>query len=176
VELDPLSPIINFELIQGLYFARQYDEVIEQSRKSLELDPSFGPFYSFPPRVYEQKGMYGEAITGFQKAITEAKEYRPGTIAMAGLGHVYAVAGKKGEAREVLNELKQLEKQEYVPAAAIALIYAGLGEKDQAFAWLEKAHDAHDFEMAWLKVEPRWDSLRPDPRFTDLLRRMGLQP
>jgi hypothetical protein len=95
-------------------------------------------------------------------------------MTVPGLGHVYAVSGKKGEARTVLNELKQLSGQEYVPAYGIALVYAGLGEKDQAFAWLEKAYEEHAFKMAWLKVEPRWDSLRSDPRFADLLRRIGL--
>ena len=91
-----------------------------------------------------------------------------------GLGHVYAVTGKKSEARTLLDELKQLSAQEYVPATSIALIYAGLGEKDQAFAWLEKGYEEHAFQLQWLKVEPRWDSLRSDPRFADLLRRIGL--
>jgi hypothetical protein len=81
-------------------------------------------------------------------------------MSMARLGHVYAVSGKKSEARALLNELKRLAQQEYVPADGIALIYAGLGEKDQAFVWLEKAYDEHSYNMAWLKVEPGWDSLR----------------
>jgi hypothetical protein len=81
---------------------------------------------------------------------------------MSGLGHAYGVAGKKAEARAVLDELKQRSQQEYVPADSIALVYAGLGEKDQAFIWLEKAYDEHAFKMAWLKVEPQWDSLRSD--------------
>ena len=112
--------------------------------------------------------MYDEAIAGFQKGITPrgGSEW---SISMPGLGHVYAVSGKKGEARAVLDELKQLSGQEYVPAYSIALIYAGLGEKDQAFAWLEKAYEEHSFQMAWLKVEPRWDSLRSDPRFAGVL-------
>jgi Flp pilus assembly protein TadD len=118
--------------------------------------------------------MHEEALTGFQKAITLTKgEVR--ILSMSGLGHVYAVSGRKGEARTVLNELKQLAQQEYVSADGIARIYAGLGEKDQAFAWLEKAYDEHSYSMAWLKVEPGWDSLRSDPRFAVLLQQMGLQ-
>jgi hypothetical protein len=93
---------------------------------------------------------------------------------MAGLGHLYATSGRKGEARAVLDELRQLSRREYVPADSMALIHAGLGEKEQAFAWLEKAYEERSFRMAWLKVEPRWDSLRSDPRFTQLLQRMGL--
>ena len=84
------------------------------------------------------------------------------SFSMSGLGHAYGVAGKKAEARAVLDELKQRSQQEYVPADSIALVYAGLGEKDQAFIWLEKAYDEHAFKMAWLKVEPQWDSLRSD--------------
>ena len=80
------------------------------------------------------------------------------------------------EARTVLDELKQLSQKEYVPADGIALIYAGLGDKEAAFAWLEKAYGEHAFKMAFLKVEPRWDNLRADRRYRDLLRRIGLKP
>jgi TolB-like protein len=173
LELDPLSLTINFELGLAFYYARNYDQAIEQFQKTLELDPNFPPPHQFLPAAYEQKGMYGEAIAGFQKGITP----RGGSewpMSAPGLGHVYAVSGKKAEARTVLNELKQLSGQEYVPAYDIALIYAGLGEKDQAFAWLEKAYEERSFPMAWLKVEPQWDSLRSDPRFADLVRRVGL--
>ena len=173
VELDPLSLTISFELGTAFYYARNYDQAIEQFQKTLELDPNFPAVYAFLPAAYEQKGMYDEAIAGFQKGITpRGRSGWPMTV--PGLGHVYAVSGKKGDARTVLNELKQLSGQEYVPAYGIALIYAGLGEKDQAFAWLEKAYEEHSFKMAWLKVEPRWDSLRSDPRFADLVHRLGL--
>jgi tetratricopeptide (TPR) repeat protein len=173
VELDPLSLTISFELGTAFYYARDYDQAIQQFQKTLELDPNFPAVHAFLPAAYEQKGMYDEAIAGFQKGITpRGRSEWPMTV--PGLGHVYAVSGKKGDARTVLNELKQLSGQEYVPAYGIALIYAGLGEKDQAFAWLEKAYEEHSFKMAWLKVEPRWDSLRSDPRFADLLRRIGL--
>jgi Flp pilus assembly protein TadD len=117
--------------------------------------------------------MYDQAIAGFKK-LTMLKGDTEWSNSMAGLGHVYAVSGKKAEARAVLDELKQRSRKEYVPADNIALVYAGLGEKDQAFTWLEKAYEEHAFKMAWLKVEPYWDSLRSDPRFSDLLRRVGL--
>ncbi|HVS82217.1 MAG TPA: protein kinase [Pyrinomonadaceae bacterium] len=174
-ELDPLSLMSNFEPGLAFYFARNYDQAIEQFQKTLELDPNFPLVYAHLPAAYEQKGMYDEAIAGFKKGIA----LRGGTewsFSMSGLGHVYAVSGKKAEARAVLDELKQMSRQEYVPADGIALIYAGLGEKDQAFTWLEKAYEEHAFKMAWLKVEPQWDSLRSDPRFADLLRRVGLPP
>jgi len=173
LELDPLSVSINFELGIAYYYARDYDRAIQQFQKTLELDPNFPLVHWALPAAYEQKGMYDQAIVGFKKGIA----LRGGTewsFSMSGLGHVYGVSGKKAEARAVLDELKQMSRQEYVPADSIALIYAGLGEKDQAFTWLEKAYDEHAFKMAWLKVEPEWDSLRSDPRFADLVRRVGL--
>jgi serine/threonine-protein kinase len=173
LELDPLSLTINFELGLAFYYAHEYDQAIEQFKKTLELDPNFPPTYQFLPAAYEQKGMYGEAIAGFQKAIP-LKGGSEWSFSMSGLGHVYAVSGKKSEARLVLDELKQLSGQEDVPAYGIALVYAGLGDKDQAFAWLEKGYQERSFQMSWLKVEPRWDSLRSDPRFANLVRRTGL--
>jgi tetratricopeptide (TPR) repeat protein len=173
LELDPLSVIINFELGQAFYHARDYDRAIEQGHKTLELDPDFPPVYAYLPAAYEQKGMYTEAVAGYQKGRT----LRGGTewsLALAGLGHLYATSGRKGEARAALDELQRQSRQEYVPADSMALICTGLGEKDQAFAWLERAYEERSFRLAWLKVEPRWDRLRSDPRFTQLLQRVGL--
>jgi serine/threonine protein kinase/tetratricopeptide (TPR) repeat protein len=173
LELDPLSLIINFELGLAFYYAHDYDNAIEQFQKTLELDPNPPPIRQFLPAAYEQKGMYADAIAGFKKA-TPLGAGREWSFNMAGLGHVYAVSGQKDEARKVLDELKQLSGQQYVPAPSIALVYAGLGEKDQAFVWLEKGLAERSFQMQWLKVEPRWDNLRSDPRFAELVRRIGL--
>jgi TolB-like protein/DNA-binding winged helix-turn-helix (wHTH) protein/Flp pilus assembly protein TadD len=172
-ELDPLSLVINFELGLAFYYARDYDQAIEQFQKTLELDQNFRPAHLFLPAAYEQKRMYGEAIAEFKNAIPLKGGGEP-SLSKAGLGHVYAVSGKKSEARTVLDELKQLSGREYVPAPSIALIYAGLGEKDHAFAWLDKGYEERSFQMQWIKIEPRWDSLRSDPRFQDLMRRVGL--
>jgi len=171
-ELDPPSPVINFELGLAFYFVRNYDQAIEQFQKTLELDPNFPPAHAFLPAAYEQKGMYNRAIAEFKNAMPMSGGEQK--LAMAGLGHVYAVSGKKVEAHAVLNQLKQLSSQEYVSAYSIALVYAGLGEKEQAFAWLERAYEERAFQMHDLKVEPRWDNIRSDPRFEDLLRRVGL--
>ena len=173
LELDPLSPIITFEMGLGFYYARDYDKAIEYYQKTLELDPDFPPAHGQLPAAYEQKRMYDQAITGFQKG-TNLKGSREWYFSLSGLAHVYAVTGNKGEAQKLLSEMKDLSVRQYVPADRIALIYAGLGDKDEAFAWLEKAYDERSFNMTWLKVEPRWDSLRYDPRFADLVRRLGL--
>ena len=172
-ELEPLSLIINAELGMAFYYARDYDQAIEQFQKTLELDPNFPPTRAFLLAAYEQKGMYNEAIAEFKKAPPLTGISEVGFL-RAGLGHIYAVSSKKSEARKLLAELKQLSEQGYVPAPSIALIYAGLGEKDQAFAWLDKGYEQRAFQMQWIKIEPRWDSLRADPRFQDLIRRMGL--
>ncbi len=173
LELEPLSSIINFELGAAFYYVHDYDNAIEQFQKTLELDPNFPPVYQVLPAAYEQKGMYSEAIAQFKKAPSQ-KGGSEWSLSKAGLGHVYAVTGKKSEARTVLDELTQASEQEYVPATSMALIYAGLGDKDQAFAWLDKAYEQRAFQLQWIKIEPRWDNLRSDPRFQDLLRRIGL--
>jgi len=173
VELEPLSLIINFELGSAYYFARDYDRALEQFQKTLELDQNFPPATNFLPAVYEQKRMYAEALSGFRKArsITLGSE---GSLATSGLGHLYAVTGKRSEALKLADELKQLSSREYVPATSVALIYAGLGDKDQAFEWLERAYDQHAFQLQWITLEPRFDNLRSDPRFQDLLKRMRI--
>ncbi|MDQ6651300.1 MAG: protein kinase, partial [Acidobacteriota bacterium] len=175
LELDPLSLVINFEAGLGLYYDRRYDQAIEQFQKTLELDPNFSPPQGFLLAAYEQKGMYDKAIAESKLAISQKGSEWP--MAMAALGRVYAVSGKKAEAQAVINQLKQPSPEEHVLPYAIALVYAGLGEKDQAFAWLEKAYEERAFAITQgLKRDPRWDSLRSDPRFQDLMRRVGLPP
>jgi tetratricopeptide (TPR) repeat protein len=169
-ELDPLTPTINYAFGSVFYAMRQYDRAIEEFRKVLE--PNF-PLTSFGlARAYEAKGMYAEAIAEFQKAVG-LLEREP--LALHALGHAYAVSGKRSEARKVLEELHQLREQRYVSAYWIAVVYAGLGENDQAWEWFERAYEerasflGHDF-----KTDPRLDGLRSDPRYQDLLKRMGL--
>ena len=173
LELDPLSLVINADLGRTFYFARNHDQSLEQLRKTLDLDANFAVAHVFLGQVFEQNKMYEEAIAEFQKG----SDLSGGsTYARARLGHAYAVAGKAGEAQKVLAQLKDLSKQKYVSAYDIALIYVGLGEKDQAFAWLERAYEERCPTLEFLKVEPSLDPLRSDPRFADLLRRMNLQP
>lgn len=174
LELDPFSPIINFEQGLGFYYGRQYDKAIEQYKKTLELDPSFPPAYGELPAAYGLKGMYAEAIAGFQEGISIKGSGSEWFFSMSGLGYVYAVSGKKAEALAIINELQRLSERQYVPADRVAIIYAGLGEKDQAFSWLEKAYEEHSFNIVTLRVEPRWDSIRSDPRFAELMRKIRL--
>ncbi len=173
LELDPLSLITNATLGRALYLARRYDQSLEQFRKTLEMDPNFAPAHLWLGQVYEQRQIYETAIMEFQKgtSLSAGSSY-----ALARLGHGYAVAGRRGEAQMMLNQLNALSKQRYVSPYDTALIYAGLGEKDRAFAWLERAYEERSVWLIFLKVEPSLDPLRSDPRFNDLLRRIGLPP
>jgi Flp pilus assembly protein TadD len=119
----------------------------------------------------EQKGKLGEAIDSFQKAIALSRETVP---YMAGLGHAYALAGKKPEARRVLDELNRLSKSRYVSPSNNAMIYLGLGEKDQAITWLQKALEERSSWVIYFRADPRLDSLRASPQFQELMRRAGL--
>ena len=172
-ELDPLSLIINTELGRLLYYARQYDESIEQLRKTIEIDPTFWVAHTYLGWSYEQKGKYEEAIAQAQKGI-ESSGGNP--RAVAGLGHAYAIAGEKGEAQKILSKLQEMSRRDYVSPVSIALIYTALGEKDRAFEWLQKGYESRDEGLVWIKVDPKFDNIRSDPRFADLTRRVRLTP
>ena len=169
-ELDPLSLIINAAAGWNLYTAREYDQAIEQLHRTLDLDPDFPRAHYWLGQSYLQKGMLEDAITEFRKTIGIS---RGSPQYVAALGHAYAVAGKTDEAQKVLNELKELAKRRYVSPYDIALVYTGMANQDQVFEWLEKAYEERAGWLALVKVEPRLHSLRSDPRFGDLLRRMN---
>jgi eukaryotic-like serine/threonine-protein kinase len=172
-QLDPLSLIINTGAGWELYFARRHQEAIEQIRKTLEMDPTFARGHWFLGLAYEQEAMYREAIAEFQ----EAFDLSEGSPSMLGtLGHAYALSGNREKARQALAHLQELSKRRYVPPFDPAVIYAGLGDKERAFEWLEKAFEDRSWGMVRLKVDPRFDRLHADPRFASLLRRMGLEP
>jgi serine/threonine-protein kinase len=170
-QLDPLAQERTSVLGWNLYLARRYDESIEQHRKAIELDPDYWPGYSWLGSALAQKGRWPEAIEAFQKARSIEPVIAVPTI---GLGRVYAVSGKKDEAIKVLAELNDRSKHPYVSSYLIASIYAGLGDKDKAFASLERAYEDRSWYMNHLKLDPELASLHSDPRFADLVRRVGL--
>ena len=170
-ELDPLSTVFNTDLAFQYYYMHRYDAAIEQYRKANELDPNFLPVLFLPGQAYERKGFYDEAISECQKALS-IHGRDPAIVSV--LGYVYAVSGKRSEAQKALNELTELWKRHYFPPVDIALIHAGLGDRDQAFAWLDKAYEARDSQLIWVRVEPELEDLHRDPRFADMLRRIGL--
>ncbi len=170
-ELDPVSLAINTDVGVVYYYARQYDQAIAQYQKTLDLDPSFSRAYVALGSAYAQKALYEEAIAMFQKAITVSGD----STKKAALGRAYALAGKKDETLEVIAELKELSKRSYISPYSLALIYAGIRDKDEAFDWLQKAYEECDGNMIFIKVDPWLDSLRSDPRFTVFLKRVGLE-
>ena len=121
---------------------------------------------------YEQKGMYEEALA----ALAKARQLSDSPTMLALLAHAYVGMGKRIEAQKILDQLKEMSKQTYVDSYFIAEVYTALGEQDRGFQELEKAYQEHSSWMVWLKVEPKFDPLRADPRFADLLRRVGLAP
>jgi adenylate cyclase len=171
LELDSLSLPINTNLGFVHYFARRYDEAIEQFRKALDMDGNFAEAHRGLGEALIQKGMLAEAASALRQAWTLSGG---STESLAQLGHAYAVAGMTTEVQQVLEDLTAQGQHKYVPAHDVAAIYTGLGEKEQAFQWLEKAYEQHSYLLVWLKVDPKMDSLRADPRFTDLLRRLNL--
>ena len=171
LELDPLSIYDNTNLGWHLHKAGRVDEAIEQFRKTIEMDRSYAQAHDWLGQVYDTKKMYEAAISEFKEAIVL---YGGAPSATAALGYGYAVAGRKDEARRCLRELQELGRERYVSSYDVAVILTGLGENDQAFVRLGEAYERRDGWLAfWLKVDPRLDPLRSDPRFQDLLRRVG---
>jgi DNA-binding winged helix-turn-helix (wHTH) protein/Tfp pilus assembly protein PilF len=171
--LDPTSATRNASVGATLYFARRYDQAIEQLRQALELDSNHAFSRIVLGRAYEQKAMYDEAIAEYEKITSLAGK---SAESLGHRGHLYAVFGKKEAAQGLLDELEELSRKEYVPPYYKALVHTGLGEKDQAFEWLENAYQEHDFTLVILAIDPMLDSLRRDSRFISLLERVGVTP
>jgi len=169
-ELDPLSLIINVASGEMFYIRKKYDQAIQQYSKTLELDQNFAEARRCRGKCYQQKGMFEEAIADFQKA-REGFGNNPHGLEV--LGNAYALSGEKTKAMEVLENLLELSKQGYSLNYDIAFIYCGLGDKDKAFEYLEKAYNEKE-DMVDFKVDPAWESLRSDPRYKSLLERLHL--
>lgn len=170
-ELDPLSVTISTDIGFNHYYRRSYDEAINQLRATLVISPKFPLAHLWLGRAYQQKKMYAEAIDEFNK--TDAA--LPGwVVTIAGMGHAYGEWGHQAEAKQVLIRLNQMAREKYVTPYGVALVYAGLGDKDQAFAWLNKAVAGRSHWLVWLNRDPRFDRLHSDPRFDDLKKRVGL--
>jgi TolB-like protein/Flp pilus assembly protein TadD len=166
-ELDPISLVIRFLLGRAYFHERQFDLAVQEYRNSLEINPNFWVTHLFLGKVYEQQGLYAEALAELQMA------QGPTLQATAEMGHVYGLSGKRVEAERILGNLLIRSKHSYVPATYIAKVYAGLGQKDQALAWLDKGYHERDSQMEFISVDPMYDTLRSDPRFADLLHRVG---
>lgn len=171
IELDPLSLGNNAQEGQILFFAKEYDNALDRLQKTIDLDPNFWLSHLFLSRVYTEKGMHSEAVAEAKKAAelsgnSQSEAYR-----------AYALAkwGKVSEAHVILNELLKLQEGTYVPSYNVALAYNAVGEREKALDYLEKGFAERDVRMVFLKVEPQWDSLRAEPRFIQLIKRIRLE-
>ena len=171
-ELEPLSFVASSHLGWIYYLAGQNDKAIEQCRKILELDPNSFPARRYLGLAYEAKGMYPEAIAEFQTGV----KLSGSPLMHALLGHAYAASGRTAEAKQVLNDLQQLQGQRYVSPYTVAAIHAGLGDEEQALKWLERAVETRDIWLMNLKVDPVFAKLRSQRQFTDILARIRLRP
>jgi TolB-like protein/Tfp pilus assembly protein PilF len=169
-EIDPLSLPAAMNLGWQYHWARQYDLAVKCLRKALEIDPNFEQGRWGLGLAYEGKGLIEEAATEFQKAVNLSGG---NPVYAAALGHAYAIGGKKAEAMRTRAELEEQSTRRYVSPYWMATLHAGLGDKDQAFQWLEKAYEERSGGLIWLGVDPRMDGLRSDPRFAVLMRRIG---
>jgi len=164
LELDPISLIINTNFGMYLYFARRYDEAIKQFRKTLEIDPEFIIAHNGIGYAYLQKGMYKQAVEIFKK--TE----HPGLV------HALMALGNKDEALAVLEDLKEKSSHQYVDPYTFAIIYAGLGEIDMTFKSLDRAYQERSLSLVdYVYVTPLFDSIRSDPRFKSLMKKLNLE-
>ena len=169
-ELDPLSSETNFLLGQSLYLARRYDLAINQFRTTIDLDPSLWVAHDELGWVYEERGDFPGAIAEIEKArALEPNVAEP----LASLGRAYALSGQAAKARQVLDQLNQKSQKINVTPYNVASIYSALGDKRSALAQLERAYQERSFYLVWLSVDPQLDSLRAEPAFQDLLRRVG---
>jgi serine/threonine-protein kinase len=170
LELDPLSPLRSSNLAGVYYWSRQYDLAIGESRKVMELDPNFFFGSLIIGQAYGQQGKYPEAITELLKTRDLAGGFAQAT---SELGYIYAVTGQRTKAQELLGQLQEPTTREFIDPYYVAIVYVGLGQQDEAIAWLNKAYDEKSYWLLWLRVEPKFDHLRSDSRYQDLVRRMN---
>jgi TolB-like protein len=171
--LDPLDLIINVHFAWHYWLVRRYDESIEEAKRTSELDAHEHWVPYFLGLAYGHKDLYGEAIIQHRTAVERSGG---SSVMLAALGHTYATAGKRTEARRVLEQLKQLSTEKHVSSYEIAVIHAGLDETDEAFSWLEKAYEQRSAWLPYSGMDPRLDPLRPDARFADLRKKVNDEP
>ena len=172
-QVDPLSFEASSLLGLFLHMARRYDEAIGELQRTIELNPAFWLGHSWLGHAYVRKGLFSQALAAVQKARSIED-----TIAepLSALGIAYAVSGNRAEALKALDQLLERSKHTYVSPYNVATVYAALGDHDQAFSWLEKTYEGRSWYITFLRVDPDLDSLRGDPRFRDLVRRVGFAP
>jgi TolB-like protein/DNA-binding winged helix-turn-helix (wHTH) protein/Tfp pilus assembly protein PilF len=170
LQLDPLSLIVNTDVGFQMFYARNYDDCIKQLRKTLQMDPAFPVAHLWLGRAYQQKGMFEESMAEYQATDAALPNW---VVTIAGIGNLQGLAKKSADAQLTLAELETMSKSRYVTPYGVALVYAGMGKNDEAFRRLNQAFDDRAHWLVWIRLDPRWDSLRSDQRYTEMIRRMG---
>ncbi len=168
-QLDPVNPMIGVDTLLPYYLGRQYDQAIVQGRKAMDVFPNLFIAHMGVGSSLIQQGDFVAGIAELEKA----KALEPNPIVLGNLGYAYARAGRRADAQRILADLKAESQNRYVAAYAFACIYAGLNDRDEAFAWLEKAYQDRSWWLVWIKTDPKMEPLRDDPRFADFMRRVG---
>ena len=171
LELDPLSPVLHAVDAQASFYARRYEEAMQKCRNSLEIEPGFYLSFWLLGLVCEQLGRFEDAVEHFQHALELRRDNQ---VMWASLARTYALWGKEDKARELLQGLEKTSQQKYVTAYSIAGIWASLGDRAQALLWLEKAYLERSARLAFINVDPAFDTFRSDTQFQELLRRAKL--
>ena len=171
IEIDPLSPAIHNELAQSLFFAGRENDAIERYQKSLQLDPDFYWTQWSLAEIYIRVKEPDKALSLLAKLRLKVETMPPSIIGL--VGGSYGRVGRQDDARSILSYLLGRRESEYIPASAIAYLYAGLKDDEEALAWLQKAYEERNIQLTWLNVDYLWDDLRGDPRFQDIIARMN---
>jgi TolB-like protein/Tfp pilus assembly protein PilF len=169
-ELDPLSVVVSMETAWNLFMAREYDDAIEQALRVTHVEPEFPSAQYILGLACEQKGRFGEARAALERSLAGSGGHASG---LASLGHLFGVTGHREEALRMLDQLNRLDSGRYVAPFWHSILHAGLGDVDAAIGHLERSYAQSDVWLVWLNTDPRLDSLRADPRFQQLLRRVG---
>jgi DNA-binding winged helix-turn-helix (wHTH) protein/Tfp pilus assembly protein PilF len=167
---DPLSRAINTDVGFIHYYSGRYDEAIKQLDAVLEMDPEFPPAHLWRGRSLQELGQHDAAIAAFQRVDEQLQGW---PVSIAARGHAQALCGRTAAAHETIAELRQLATRTFVTAYGIALVYAGLGETDAAFAWLDRAFEERSHWLVWLRLDPRWGNMRTHARFLKLVSRLN---
>jgi tetratricopeptide (TPR) repeat protein len=169
--LDPLSPEINSFIAWDYYLKRDYGDCIGSARKAIQMFPDFWLPHMMIAMCQSMNGQYPEAIREFQQALTMNPD---STVSQAGIAVSLAKSGRRSEALRALNDLQAMKKRTYLSPAYVSLVYLALGDRNAEYAWLEKAYDDRAEWLLWLPIDPLYDGERNDPRFKEIVRKVGL--
>jgi tetratricopeptide (TPR) repeat protein len=171
LQLDPLSPQINTDKAFVLFYMREYDQAIRVLKDALNIEPRNAMAHVWLGRAYQEKKMYAEAIAEYEKTLVGIKEW---PVALAAIGYVYGITGRKEETLKILERLKTISSTHYVTPYGVALIYASIGDIDKTFENLNKAFTEKSNWLVWLKQDPRWELIKNESRYQELVSRVGL--